>query len=56
MRLSARVGELCSEVIKLDPGLAGLCAELLITVRALELEADGLRPEEMLEALRRRAL
>ena len=56
MRLSERVGEVCSEVIKLDPGLAGLCAELLVTVKALELEASGLEPEEVLAALKGRAL
>ena len=56
MRLSERVGEVCSEVTKLDLELGRLCAELLITVRALELEAEGLEPEKVLEVLRGRAL
>ena len=54
--LSARVREVCSEVVKLYPELGRLCAELLVAVEALELEAEGLEPEEVLEALRRRAL
>ena len=54
--LSARVGEVCSEVVKLYPELGELCAELLVAVKALELEAEGLKPEEVLEALRGRAL
>jgi len=54
--LSARVREVCSEVVKLYPELGELCAELLVAVKALELEAEGLKPEEVLEALRGRAL
>ena len=54
--LSERVRDVCSKVIKLDPGLAGLCTELLTAVRALELESEGLKPEEVLEVLRGRAL
>jgi len=54
--LSARVREVCSEVIRLYPELGRLCAELLVAVKALELEAEGLEPEEVLKALKRRAL
>ena len=54
--LSARVREVCSEVVKLYPELGRLCAELETSVKALELEAEGLEPEEVLEVLRRRAL
>jgi len=54
--LSARVGEVCSEVVRLYPELGRLCAELLVAVKALELEAGGLEPEEVLEALKGRAL
>ena len=45
--LSERVRDVCSEVTKLDLELGRLCAELLVTVRALELEAEGLKPEEV---------
>ena len=47
MKLSARVREVCAEVVRLYPELAGLCAELLTAVKALELEAEGLKPEEV---------
>ena len=56
MKLSARVGEVCSEVARLDPGLGGLCEELRLAVEALELEASGLGPEEVYAMLRGRAL
>jgi len=54
--LSARVGEVCSEVVRLYPELGRLCAELLVAVKALELEAEGLKPEEVLEALKGQTL
>jgi len=56
VKLSARVREVCAEVVKLYPELVGLCAELLTTVKALELEASGLEPEEVLAILKGRAL
>jgi hypothetical protein len=52
VKLSARVGEVCSEVARLDPGLGGLCEELRLAVEALELEASGLEPEEVYARLR----
>jgi len=54
--LSARVREVCSEVVKLYPELGRLCAELEASVEALELEAEGLEPEEVLEALKGQTL
>jgi hypothetical protein len=56
VKLSDRVGEVCSEVARLDPGLGRLCEELRLAVEALELEASGLEPEEVYARLRGRAL
>jgi len=54
VKLLVRVGEMCSEVARLDPGLGGLCEELRLAVEALELEASGLEPEEVYAMLRGR--
>jgi hypothetical protein len=54
--LVGKIGEVCSEVARLDPELGGLCEELRLAVEALELEASGLEPEEVYAMLRGRAL
>jgi hypothetical protein len=56
VKLSARVGEVCSEVAGLDPELGRLCEELRLAAETLELEASGLEPEEVYAMLRGRAL
>ena len=45
--LVRKIGNVCEEVARLDPGLGRLCEELRLAVKALELEASGLEPEEV---------